>query len=99
MKQPIISDLEYVTKDMIDALETWLENIKNGNWLAGETCPFRNYELNVTCSDSCMRLFDNKPPSDGKAYCPCYDCNFGQEATILAFTIICDVWTVYHVKP
>lgn len=85
MKEPIISDLEHVTKDMIDALETWLEDKLYSR------CPFKKMGSNCECH--CYTLFENL----GTHICPCY--LYGEEATILAFTIICDVWSAYHIKP
>lgn len=85
MKEPIISDLNGVTEEMINALETQLANELYGR------CPFR--QMNYNCEDHCHALFENL----GIDHCPCYF--FGQDETILAFTIICDVWPEYHVKP
>lgn len=98
MREPIISNLDGITKEIIDALEDWLKRVKSGHCRAGMTCPFNHMDVDSTderCSLGCMLLFDNKELK-GKAYCPCYDCNFGEEATILAFQIICDVWKGYH---
>jgi hypothetical protein len=95
MKEPVISNLDNVTKRMIDDLEIWLENINNGIWKAGKICPFQTmYETGTKCENLCMILFDND--HDTPAYCPCCDYNFGQKATILAFQIICDIWKGYH---
>jgi hypothetical protein len=90
MKELIISDLEHVTKKMIDALETWLKNVKSGKWQGDDTCPFRETE------GICNLLFKNLSIGDCKN-CPCF--TYGQDATILAFTIICDIWKAYHAKP
>ena len=84
MKEPIISDLEHVTEKMINALETWLADELYG-W-----CPFRS--MNYKCERHCYILFENL----GTDTCPCH--LFGQDETVLAFSIICDVWPVYNKK-
>jgi hypothetical protein len=90
MKQPIISNLDHVTKKMINALEAWLKNVKSGKWQGDDTCPFLEAE------GTCDLLFENLSIGYCKN-CPCF--TYGQEETILAFTIICDVWKAYHAKP
>jgi len=98
MRELIISNLDGVTRDMIDALELWLQDVQMGKIKAGKACPFKEYvriEQNISCESLCMILFDNKPHRC-KAYCPCFDYNFGEKASILAFTIICDIWKVYY---
>ena len=85
MKEPIIPDLEYVTEKMINALERWL---KNGVYAR---CPFSG--MNADCEYCCDLLFENL----SEEFCPCYF--FGQDETVLAFTVICDVWAEYHTKP
>lgn len=82
MKEPIISNLEHITKKMIKALERWLADEKY------DRCPFR-----LNCERRCHLLFENL----SEEHCPCFF--FGQDATVLAFTIICDVWKAYHAKP
>lgn len=93
MKEPIISDLDHVTEEMIKALERWLKNVKSGKWAAGRACPFN--ASCFTCVGSCNLLFENLSEES----CPCPCSFFGQDATVLAFTIICDVWPEYYVKP
>lgn len=88
MKTPIISDLSGVTQPMIDCLEKWLEDVRCGRWEAGEVCPFA-----LCCAGDCRFLFTNF----GRYACRDCPCDiYGQEATILAFQIIIDVWPVYH---
>ena len=89
MREPIISDLLEVDEEIINALKIWLKNVKRGKWEGDSKCPFENIR------QSCNLLFENLSPSYcGK--CPCF--RYGEGATILAFTIICDVWKEYHKK-
>lgn len=84
MKEPKISDLKNVNEGMINEIEEWLKEKEYG------ACPFK-----AGCSQSgidCNKLFDNL--KDSKYLCPCLI--YGVEATVLAFTIICDIWKVYH---
>jgi hypothetical protein len=87
MKQPIISNLEHVTKKMIDALETWLKNVKSGKWQGDDTCPFREAE------GTCNLLFENLSMIRCKK-CPCF--TYGKAETVLAFEIIIDVFKEYY---
>lgn len=82
MRESVISNLDGVTREIIDALEVWLENKLYGR------CPFKKMDYN--CERYCYLLFENL----GIDICPCY--LYGEEATILAFQIICDVWKGYH---
>lgn len=84
MKELIISNSEHVTKKMINALEVWLENKLYSR------CPFE--KMGYKCERHCYILFENWEDS-----CPCY--LYGEAETILAFSIICDVWKAYHAKP
>ena len=77
MKEPIISDLKDVTKEMIDGIERWLTR-----WSG--YCPF-----DFDCHNGCQVLFTNLTGD-----CPCGI--YGEKATVLAFTIICDVWKGYN---
>ena len=88
MKEPIISDLKDVTKEMIDALEVWLKAVKSDIIWGKYSCPFLNFFGDPCDKRGCPLLFDNL-----KTACPCYA--YGEDATILAFTIICDVWKGY----
>lgn len=84
MKEPKISNLAGVTQEMINELEEWLSNKFYGD------CPFT--DLCDKTNSLCSKLFDNL--KHHKYGCPCHI--YGEEATALAFTIICDVWKVYH---
>ena len=91
MKEPIISDLAGVNEDMIECLEKWLVDKQYLN------CPFCCVPKYITITDvmACDKLFNNL--SKGKHTCDQCPCRtFGREATILAFTIICDVWKGYN---
>lgn len=90
MKDPIISDLKCINQRTINALEKWLRNIKSGKRKAGKTCPFNVVSRTNRCEYCnyeiyCSSLFDNL----GGESCPCHV--YGEEATILAFEIICDM--------
>lgn len=95
MKQPKISDLKNIDKDMIKCLENWLKNEIYGYCPFGFLAPGHINMDAFFCSD----LFDNSSKRDDTGHSCLYKCpcrTYGEEATILAFTIICDVWPVYY---
>lgn len=87
MKEPIISDLKNVTEERIKNLRFWLGVVKINPWKADTECPFTNI-LPCEENEGCNMLFDNL--THNFKYCPCHI--YGQESTIIAFEIICDMW-------
>ena len=86
--EPIISDLKDVTQDMIDAIEEWMLDVREYRMIADSACPLAKESCEGT---DCSMLFENiRPCCHG---CPCH--LYGQKETMLAFTIICDVWPAY----